>query len=101
MTPKRHRATGWEPRWWLTVPDGLRDGLARALGVTAIDIRRIRQVYDWDIWQVQLWNWRLLEVAGEQLARHMTRTPIRFKTTIQVFVSRSPSDGVESGESER
>lgn len=84
MTPKWRRATGrerpwWvpEPRWWLTVPGGLREGLARALGVTAIDIRRIRQVYDWDIWQVQLWNWRRLEVTGEQLARHITRTPIR------------------------
>lgn len=77
MTPKRRRATGWEPRWWLTVPGGLRDGLARALGVTAIDIRRVRPVYNQDVWEVQLWNWRRLEVAGEQLARHITRTPIR------------------------
>ena len=63
--------------WWLTVPGGLGVGLARAIGVTAIDIRRIRQVYDWDIWQVQLWNWRRLDVTGEQLARHITRTTIR------------------------
>lgn len=84
MTLKRRRATGrerpwWvpEPRWWLTVPGGLRDGLARALGVTAIDIRRVRPVYNQDVWEVQLWNWRRLEVAGEQLARHITRTPIR------------------------
>ena len=78
MTPKRHRATQRAVSdWWLTVPGGLEDGLARALGVTAIDIRRIRQIPDLYAWEVQLWNWRRFTVAAVDAERHMTRTPIR------------------------